>query len=101
VLSQCLVAKGALRLAERSRAGHVVKVRLPEEIRSLGAGKIAASAAVRPPSAGNIEKEDFLETRALRQAIEDTRLRYPLRPPRTRATTWSRHRTIGLSRSKQ
>jgi hypothetical protein len=29
-----LAAKGALRLAERSRAGHVVKVRLPEEIRS-------------------------------------------------------------------
>jgi len=35
-----LIGKGALRLAERSRAGHVVKVRLPEEIRSLGAGKI-------------------------------------------------------------
>jgi len=41
-----LVAKGALRLAERSRAGHVVKVRLPEEIRSLGASKIAACPAV-------------------------------------------------------
>ena len=64
-----LVAKGALRLAERSRAGHVVKVRLPEEIRSLGAGKIARRAAVRPDGVGNIEKADFLETRALRQAI--------------------------------
>jgi HNH endonuclease len=70
-----LVAKGALRLAERSRAGHVVKVRLPEEIRSLGAGGIAACAANRlpgvgrPPSVGNVEKADFLETRALRQAI--------------------------------
>ncbi len=30
-----LVAKGALRLAERSRAGHVVQVHLPEEIRSV------------------------------------------------------------------
>jgi len=64
-----LVAKGALRLAERSRAGHVVKVRLPEEIRSLGAGKIARRAAVRPDGVGNLEKTDFLETRALRQAI--------------------------------
>jgi hypothetical protein len=70
-----LVAKGALRLAERSRAGHVVKVRLPEEIRSLGAGRIATCAANRlpgvgrPPSVGDIEKADFLETRALRQAI--------------------------------
>jgi len=64
-----LIGKGALRLAERSRAGHVVKVRLPEEIRSLGAGKIAACAPARLPSAANIEKADFLETRALRQAI--------------------------------
>jgi hypothetical protein len=64
-----LVAKGALRLAERSRAGRVVKVSLPEEIRSLGAGKIAACAAVRVASAGNLEKADFLGTRALRQAI--------------------------------
>jgi hypothetical protein len=64
-----LVAKGALRLAERSRAGHVVEVRLPEEIRSLGAGKVAACDALRRPGAGNLEKADFLETRALRQAI--------------------------------
>src|SRR5260370_30270703 len=64
-----LVAKGARRLAERSRAGHVVKVHLPEEIRSVRAGKIAACAAVRLASAGNLEKTDFLETRALREAI--------------------------------
>src|SRR5713226_6274210 len=48
-----LVAKGALRLAERSKAGHVVKVRLPEEIRSLRVGKIAARADVRLPSVDN------------------------------------------------
>jgi len=52
--------------AERSRAGHVVKVRLPEEIRSVRAGKIAACAAKRLPS---VDNSDFLETRALRQAI--------------------------------
>ncbi len=67
-----LVAKGALRLAERSRAGHVVKVRLPEEIRSVRAGEIAARAAKRLPSVGrlpSVDNSDFLETRALRQAI--------------------------------
>src|SRR5712692_10642676 len=45
-----LVAKGALRLAERSRAGHVVEVRLPEEIRAIRAGKNAAHAAERVTS---------------------------------------------------
>ena len=64
-----LVAKGALRLAERSRVGHVAEVRLPEEIRSIRAGKIAARSAERLPSAGDFEKADFLETPALRQAI--------------------------------
>jgi hypothetical protein len=61
-----LVAKGALRLAERSKAGHVVQVRLPEEIRSVRTGKIAERGAADPPSADN---SDFLETRALREAI--------------------------------
>ncbi len=70
-----LVAKGALRLAERGRAGHVVKVHLPEEIRSVRAGEIAARAAERLRSVGrlhsvsNLDKVDFLETRALREAI--------------------------------
>jgi len=55
-----LVAKGALR---------VVEVRLPEEIRSVRAGKIVARDAERVPSVANLEKVDFLESRALRQAI--------------------------------
>src|SRR5258707_6293119 len=69
-----LVAKGALRLAERSRAGHMVAVRLPAEIRSLGAGIVAACAATRLPGVGrpvsvdDLEKVDFLESRELRQA---------------------------------
>ena len=58
-----LVAKGALRLAERSRAGHVAEVRLPEEIRSIRAGKIAARSAERLPSAGDFEKADFRQPR--------------------------------------
>jgi DUF1680 family protein len=37
-----LVAKGALRLAERSKKGHVVEVRLPEEIRAVRMGQTAA-----------------------------------------------------------
>jgi HNH endonuclease len=70
-----LVAKGALRLTERSKAGHVVQVRLPEEIRSVRAGKMEGGAdkrvsgGGRPASADDLEKADFLETRALRQAI--------------------------------
>jgi len=64
-----LVAKGVLRLAERSKAGHVVQVRLPEEIRSVRTGEMAERAAAGPPSADNLEKADFLETRALREAI--------------------------------
>jgi len=70
-----LVAKGAMRLAERSRAGHVVKVHLPEEIRSVRAGEKAAradnrlSGVGRVPGAGDLETADFLETRALREAI--------------------------------
>src|SRR6266851_1059128 len=47
-----LVAKGAMRLAERSRAGHVVAVRLPEEIRSVRAGKNAARAENRLSGGG-------------------------------------------------
>jgi len=70
-----LVAKGAMRLAERSRAGHVVKVHLPEEIRSVRTGEKAAradnrlSGVGRVPGAGDLETADFLETRALREAI--------------------------------
>jgi hypothetical protein len=64
-----LVAKGVLRLDERSKAGHFVKVHLPEEMRSVRAGENAACGAMSAPSTDDIEKADFLESRALRQAI--------------------------------
>jgi hypothetical protein len=64
-----LVGKGALRLAERGQVDHVVKVLLPEEIRSLGAAKIGACATANASSATDFEKVDFLGTRALRLAI--------------------------------
>src|SRR5947209_10078123 len=35
-----LVAQGALRLVERSKAGHVVEVRLPDEIRAVMLNRI-------------------------------------------------------------
>jgi 5-methylcytosine-specific restriction endonuclease McrA len=57
-----LVAQGALRLVERSKAGHVVEVRLPEEIR-------AARDPVCLPRAVSLGEADFLKTKALRQAI--------------------------------
>jgi hypothetical protein len=57
-----LVEHGALRLIERSKAGHLVDVRLPEEIRAV------RNAAPRP-RATTLERADFLKTKALRQAI--------------------------------
>jgi hypothetical protein len=57
-----LVAHGALRLVQRSKAGHVVEVRLPEEIR-------AARHPARISPAVDLEEADFLKTKALRLAI--------------------------------
>ena len=60
-----LVLHGVLRLVERSKAGHVIEVRLPQEIR-----------AARPPErqalqsrVADIEEADFLQTKTLRQSI--------------------------------
>src|SRR6266702_1639877 len=63
-----LIAHGALRLVERGKAGHVVEVRLPSEIRACRPRRIARRAA--PPLPRGIDFElDFLKTRALRHAI--------------------------------
>ena len=60
-----LVAKGALRLVERSKAGHVIEVRLPEEMRRVRTKLVMASS-----SRGTcLEKGDFWRDKALRQAI--------------------------------
>jgi hypothetical protein len=64
-----LVSKGAMRLAERSKAGHFVKVHLPEEMRTIRAGGMAAGAAMSVPRAEDLEEADFLESTALREAI--------------------------------
>src|SRR5258707_7396834 len=65
---------GALRLLERSKTGHLVEMRLPEQIRALRPGKngatLATGAAEEPPASA-LETTDFLETWALRQTIHD------------------------------
>jgi len=64
-----LVARGALRLVERSKAGHTVEVRLPEETRAAGPHAMEAAKEPRMVRAANIEELDFLKTKALRRAI--------------------------------
>jgi 5-methylcytosine-specific restriction endonuclease McrA len=72
-----LVDQGALRLVRRSKTGHVVEVRVPDEIRGARFGARVRSAdkpARRGPKprvlhALNLEEIDFMQTKALRQAI--------------------------------
>ena len=70
-----LVVLGALRLIRRSKAGHVIRVLLPDEIRGLRPGLPAMAGAIpvrgpaSQPQSANLEDLDFLKTRALRQAI--------------------------------
>jgi hypothetical protein len=64
-----LAGQGALRLIERSKAGHVVEVRLPEEIRGVRGNAIRACKAARLYSVNGIEDVDFLKTLELRRAI--------------------------------
>jgi 5-methylcytosine-specific restriction endonuclease McrA len=78
---------GALRLLERSKTGHLVEMRLPEQIRPVrpGQGVIiarhssratrhflnGASQAEEEPPASALESTDFLKTWALRKTIHD------------------------------
>src|SRR5258706_13741778 len=69
-----LVAQGALRLVQRSKAGHVGEVRLPDEIRAVRLNRIETRAAAsgdgtRDRAAVDIEEGDFLKNRTLRKAI--------------------------------
>ena len=62
---------GALRVLERSKNGHLVEMRLPEQIRALRPGKNGASWAGGEPPASRLEATDFLKTWALRKTIFD------------------------------
>ncbi|HET8922584.1 MAG TPA: HNH endonuclease [Candidatus Acidoferrum sp.] len=69
-----LTAQGALRLVQRSKAGHVVEVRLPEEIRAERPNPIESRAEAGEDMADalaavNIEEADFLQNITLRKAI--------------------------------
>lgn len=64
-----LVAKGALHLVERTKAGHEVEMRLPEEIRAARPDQTAAHNEPRSSRAPDLEEMDFLQSPALRQAI--------------------------------
>jgi len=64
-----LADHGALRLVECNHDGHVVEVRLPEEILAGLPKEIAPRHAVPAVRRINIEEEDFFRPHALRQAI--------------------------------
>lgn len=75
-----LFSQGVLRLIERSKAGHVIEVRLPGEILADSPQLPEDSAPL--PFADNLEKIDFLQTKALRQSVhqrENGRCFYCLR----------------------
>ena len=63
-----LVVHGVLRLVERSKAGHLVEVRLPNEIRAARPRQIARRPLSRT-RAFDFENLDFLKHPALRRAI--------------------------------
>jgi hypothetical protein len=62
---------GALRLLERSKTGHLVEMRLPEQIRALRPGSNGAPREPGEPPASALEATDFLKTWALRKTIHD------------------------------
>jgi HNH endonuclease len=71
---------GALRLLERSKTGHLVEIRLPEQIRAVRPGKNGAFLTTRAvgdtgvagePPASTLETTDFLKSWALRKTIHD------------------------------
>jgi hypothetical protein len=68
-----LIARGVLQLVEcNCRSQHVVRVRLPLEVKGICAEKIAAHRpAPAPRVVINIEEADFLEKQVLRQAIHE------------------------------
>jgi hypothetical protein len=74
-----LIARGVLHLVEcNCRAQHVVRLRLPLEVKGVGSAKIAghrpggpAGPAPAPGVVVNIEEADFLEKQVLRQALHE------------------------------
>ena len=66
-----LIAYDVLRLVERSTKGHVVEVRLPEEVGAAGAAQLECLGR-RPIRPGfRIERADFYNSDVLRRAIHE------------------------------
>jgi len=64
-----LVGLSVLRLVERTKAGHVVEVRLPGEIRAIRPNGTDERGPARVPRGASLEETDFLKTKPLRDAI--------------------------------
>lgn len=64
-----LVARGVLRLIERTRAGHVAEVRVPAEIRAIRRIESGSPASSVSSALPTLEEQDFLQTKARRLAI--------------------------------
>ena len=64
-----LADQGALRLIRRNKKGHVVDVRVPEEIHAARLDLARVSDRVRLPDAARLEVIDFMRSKALRKAI--------------------------------
>lgn len=69
-----LVAHEALRMVQRSKAGHVVEVRLPHEIPAAGLNRTASRAHAKEkntatPAPVDLESLDFTQNKPLRNAI--------------------------------
>jgi 5-methylcytosine-specific restriction endonuclease McrA len=63
-----LIGHRVLRLVQRSKAGHVVEVRIPSEVRAARPSQMARCAAGRT-HAFDLDKLDFLKSPGLRRAI--------------------------------
>jgi 5-methylcytosine-specific restriction endonuclease McrA len=64
-----LIDHGALRLVQRSKVGHVVEVRLPDEIPATLPNALNTRQPACQNHAGDLEEMDFQKTKRLRQAI--------------------------------
>jgi len=64
-----LAAKGALRVVDRSQAGHLVEVLLPDEVHATPHGGAVSCCVARRPSSRNLEELDFLQVSSRREAI--------------------------------
>jgi hypothetical protein len=89
-----LIDHRVLRLIERSTIGHVVDVRLPEEVLADHPEERAPRPVTLADLGVNLEDEDFLRNKALRHAIyarEGGRCFYCLRPltPLQRCGAWT------------